>query len=162
MSLTIDHEPVSRSVAAATGLSAPLYRIIDQDHEMVGHWMHQQGGAAWRAGATCIGLVRNRTLVAATMYDYFNGASIFAHIVIAGPVTRQWLWYIFAYPFVQCQAKTIIAMIPQENRPSQHLVERFGFRLQVGLDDADPSGALFVYLLHRDHCRFIRSPYGKA
>lgn len=142
-------------------LLSPPYRIVDRDPAWVGPWLHQRGGGHWRSGSTCIGLARHGELVAATMYDYFNGASIFAHIAIAGPIIRRWLWFIFYYPFVQLNAKTIVVMIPEDNRKSRALVEHLGFTEQIGLADADTSGDLVLYLLHRDQCRFIRSPYGK-
>jgi hypothetical protein len=124
--------------------------------------MHQHGGGQWRTGSTCIGLARDGELVAGTMYDYFNGASIFANIVITGPITRRWLWYIFYYPFVQLEAKVLLGLVAQDNLKSQHLCERLGFTLQTFIPDADPSGFLLLYALPRTHCRFLRSPYGKT
>lgn len=136
--------------------ASSTYQIIDKDHERVGRWIHAQGGAPWREGTTCIGLERRGELVAATSYDYFNGAMIHASIVIQGPITRKWLWFIFAYPFVQLKASVILGLIPCDNLKSIHLAERMGFKSVGDIPDGDPSGLLCLYALHRNECRFLK------
>ncbi len=138
---------------------SPTYQIIDTDHTRVGRWMEEKGSWQHREGSTCIGLARKGELVAGTMYSNLNGSSIFASIVIAGPITRKWLWYIYAYPFIQCQAKVILGLIASDNIKSIMLVERMGFTSVVDIPHADPSGLLCLYSMHREDCRFIRSPY---
>ena len=143
-------------------LQSGSYRIIDQNPEWVGPWMTQQGAGTWRSGSTCIGLVREGELVAGAMYDYFNGASIFASIAIKGPITRTWLWYIFYYPFVELKSNVILGLVSQDNILSQRLVEHFGFSANSLIPEGDPSGFLVLYTMPREHCRFIRSPYGQV
>lgn len=133
-----------------------MTEIIDHDHARVGAWMQAHGSGTWREGTTCIGLERDGQLVAGTMYDYFNGASIFAHIAIAGRVSREWLWFIFYYPFVQVGATVILGLIAQDNVRSQRLVRKMGFVLQMPLPDCDVSGNLLVYTMHRTTCRYLR------
>ena len=135
--------------------------IIDTDHERVGDWMQRHGAGQYRAGSTCIGLEKEGCLIAGTMYDYFNGASIFANIAIKGPITRQWLHYIFAYPFVQLKANVIIGLIAGNNWKSAKLAEHFGFTKAVELPHAHTNGYLDIYTMHKDQCRFIRGNYVK-
>lgn len=137
-------------------LTTSHYQIIDRDHHRVGDWMRAMGSACYRDGATCIGLERKGRIVAATMYDYFNGASVFAHIAIQGPITRQWLWYIFYYPFVQMGANIIFGMVPEGNLKSAAFAKRLGFTLAHAVADADPSGMLLFFTMRRDECRFLR------
>ncbi len=135
------------------------YRIIDTDHSGVGRWMQSKSGGYYRDGSTCIGLTRKGELVAGAMYDQYNGSSILASVAIDGPITRQWLWYIFAYPFVQLKANVILGLISSANTKSIKLVEHMGFTSVADIPHADPSGLLCLYVMHRDDCRFIRSPY---
>lgn len=144
-----------------TGSATSAYQIIDHDPARVGAWMQTQGAGYWREGSTCIGLEREGELVAGTMYDGFNGASILAHIAIRGPITRRWLWCIFAYPFLQLACRTIIGLIAQENEKSQALARHLGFRLHTRLPECDPSGDLQVYLMRREECRFLRKPFAQ-
>ena len=141
-----------------------MTRIIDQEHQRVGRWMHQHGAGQWRDGATCIGLERDGEIIAGTMYDWFNGASIYANIVIVGSVTREFLWFISYYPFVQLGAKVVLAQIAGDNKRSQEFVARFGFSLFTVIPDADPSGMLLLYGLYADQCKWlhVRSHHGKT
>lgn len=131
--------------------------ILLDDPALVGAWMTQHG-VPWREGATCIGLVRQGQLVAATMYDAYNGISICAHIVIRGPITREWLRAIVRYPFDQLGCHVIFGVIAQDNLRSQRFVRHFGFHLHTIIPDADPSGALLLYTLRPHQCRWLRRP----
>ena len=135
-------------------------RIVDQDPAYVGVWMEQHGAAIWRPGATCVGWERNGQLVAGAMFDYCNGASIFAHIAVKGPITREWLWFICYYPFVQLGCTVVIGLVPSTNLAARRFDEHFAFVLQQSIRGADPTGDLCIYTLHRDDCRFLtRSPH---
>ncbi len=140
---------------------SPVYSIIDNDHERVGQWIHARSAGFYRPGSTCVGLTRRGELVAGVMYDNFNGCSIVASIAIDGPITRKWLWFIFAYPFLQLNVNVIIGLISSNNTKSIRLVERMGFTAAADLPHADPSGLLCIYTMHRDDCRFIRGAYGR-
>ena len=132
---------------------------MDSDHARVGKWMQEKHAGYYRDGSTCIGLERNGELVAGTMYDQFNGSSIVASIAISGPITRKWLWWIFAYPFIQLKANVILGLISGANERSLKFAEKLGFTMVAGIPDADPSGVLMICAMNRADCRFIRSPY---
>lgn len=131
--------------------------IIADQHERVGQWMQAHGAGTWRPGATCLGLERGGQLIAATMYDWYNGASIYANIAIAGQITRDWLRAIFDYPFRQLKCNVILGLVAQSNKASQRITEHFGFQLLTIIPEADPSGGLLLYALYHDHCRWLRS-----
>lgn len=139
-------------------MTATQTRIVDQEHQRVGAWMHAQGAAAWREGATCIGCERNGHLVAAAMFDFCNGASIFAHIAITGRYSREWLWFICYYPFVQLGCQVVIGLVSSVNEKARRFDEHFGFQLQCAIPQADTDGALLIYTLRKDDCRFLRRP----
>jgi hypothetical protein len=136
--------------------------MIDNDHSRVGRWMYSKGAGQWREGSTCIGLTHNGELVAGVMYDYFNGASVFANIAITGRVTRTWLWYICAYPFNQLKCQVVIALVAGDNLKSQRFVTRFGFQPVAIIPQADPCGSMGIYALYRSQCRFLGGPHGQT
>jgi RimJ/RimL family protein N-acetyltransferase len=121
--------------------------------------MQDQGAVIYRDGATCIGLERDGELVAGTLYDYYNGASIMASIAIAGPITRRWLWAIFHYPFVHLGVNVILGLVAEGNVKSRHLCDRLGFSLVTQIPQADPSGAMLLYTMQKDACRFLKRSY---
>ena len=145
--------PSSEGLMSSAVLSAP--RIIDTDHERLGTWMHEHGAARWRQGATCIGLERHGQLVASAMFDYYNGASIFAHIAVTGRLSHEWLHRICHYPFVQLQCQVVIGLVSSTNLAAQRFDEHFGFKKQVTIPGADPDGDTLIYTLQKADCRFL-------
>lgn len=136
-------------------VSPPAWRIVDREHERVGRWVEDHGGGYWRPGATCVGLERHGELVAGVMYESFNGASIHTSIAIGGPLNREYLWFICYYPFVQLGARLLIATVAADNFASRKFVEHFGFERHTSIPDAHPSGALIVYTLSKNKCRWL-------
>lgn len=132
---------------------------ITTDAHRIGSWMQEHGAIASRDRATCIGLERDGVLVAGTLYDYYNGASVVASIAIAGPITRRWLWAIFHYPFVHLGVNVILGMVAEGNAKSRHLCDRLGFSLATSIPHADPSGAMLLYTMTKDNCRFLKRSY---
>ena len=133
--------------------------ILDRDHEKVGKWIESQGGGFWRDGARCIGLEENGELVAGVMYDWCNGASVYAHIA-AKKLTRHFLWFASYYPFCQLKVNVIIGLVAEENERSKALMDRLGFVLHTNIPDADPSGDLLIYLMDKKHCKWLRNNHG--
>ena len=137
----------------------PQTAIIDADPARVGAWMQARGAGGWRDGATCIGLERKGELVAAAMFDFYNGASIFINFAIAGRISKEWLYRTCHYAFIQLGCQVAIGMVSENNLASQRFGEHFGFVRGLTIPGADPSGALLIYTLTKDNCRFIRRPY---
>jgi len=137
-------------------------RILDKDPVTVGHWMHAQGSAPYREGVTCIGLERDGQLVAGAMFEHYNGSSICAHIAVTGRFTREWLWFICHYPFVQLGCKVVIGLVPSQNTKARLFDENFGFKYRTTIPHGDPSGDLCIYTLEPQDCRFLtRRSYGR-
>lgn len=130
--------------------------ILDHQPARVGAWIQARGGGYWREGVTAIGLERDGALVAGAMFDYYNGASIVACVAVDGPITREWLYRICHYAFVQLGVNVVLGIVAGDNVKSQTFCERFGFRLSATIPDADPSGAMHLYTLRRDQCRYLR------
>lgn len=108
-----------------------------------------------------IGLERDGEMIAGVVYENWNGASFVCHIVVEGLMTPAYLAVIFHYPFVHCEAKKIFAPVPESNKSSIRFVEKLGFRLEHRLLDAHPDGALLLYGMTPQQCRFLGEQYGQ-
>ena len=128
--------------------------ILAHHHSRVGEWIQKNGGGFYREGSKCIGLEKNGELVAGVLYDYHNGASIYAHIAIIGRLTREYLRVIFDYPFRQLRAKVLIGLVAESNKKSRKFVEHLGFQLQAEIPEGHPEGSLLIYTMRRDQCRW--------
>jgi len=131
--------------------------IITGQDDRVGEWIQERGGGFYRDGSKCVGLEKDGKLVAGVMYDYFNGSSIYAHIASLGQMNREFLWFIFHYPFVQINAKVIIGLVADDNERSIRLCNKLGFTLNTRIIDGHPSGALRIYTMRREDCKWLRT-----
>lgn len=134
------------------------FRIVDREHERVGRWLADKTDGEWREGATCVGLERCGEIVAAVMYDQFNGASVCMHVAAEGKrwLNREFLWFAFYYPFVQMGVNVVIGLVAKENHAARKFDEHLGFVLKAELPDAHPSGALLIYTMRKDECRWLK------
>ena len=105
-----------------------------------------------------IGLEEDGELIAGVSYDSWNGSSLHAHIAaLPGRnwLTRDYLRLGFGYPFLQLGCKKIIGMVGSGNLQVQRFQKHLGYRLEATLDGAHPDGALLVYTLVKEDCRWI-------
>lgn len=143
--------------AANLSVVVPSWRIVDREPERVGRWVEAHGGGTWGQNSTCIGLERRGELVAGVMYDSFNGASVFTAIAGVGKhwLTREYLWFIFYYPFVQLKANVLVAVVAPDNSASQRFCEHLGFEHGQSIPDGHPAGDLLIYTMHKSKCRWL-------
>jgi hypothetical protein len=142
------------------GNPAVSYKIIDNDHERIGRWMDEQNACHWVKGNKCIGLEKDGELIAGVMYEGFNGASIQAHVAVKDRLTREFLWFIFYYPFEQLKANVIIGLVPEFNKKSHKFVEHLGFIVTARIPKAHPSGCLLIYTMYKHQCQWLRIKNG--
>lgn len=135
------------------------------DAEVVGPWVMDRIQGTWITGlGTAIGLLefdkegKTCKLIAGVVYESFNGRNIVAHIAgIEGKrwLTRDFLWYIFYYPFEQLQVRRITAITGSTNYPAQKFLQHIGFTLEATLKEANPSGDSLVYRIFREDCKWL-------
>lgn len=122
---------------------------------MCAHYNHVHSYGA----DTAIGWQKDGELVAGVAYANWNGVNIEAHIVSDKSrrwLTREYLWTICDYPFNQVGAKRVTIVVAEGNQASRAFVEHLGFKIEARLADADPTGALLIYRLLKDECRWIK------
>jgi len=113
--------------------------------------------------AVGIGLEKDGELIAGVKFDNWNRASICMHVAAIGKqwMTRDYLWYCFHYPFVELKATKILGLVAESNRDARRFDEHLGFRLEYSIPDAHPDGALLIYSMTPDQCRFLEMKHGQ-
>jgi len=119
----------------------------------------------------CVGLIEVDDdtgaveIIACVWYEGFNGPNMNMHVA-AKPgcrwMTREFLWYVFHYPFVECGVKRVTGLVPEMNYAARRFDEHIGFKLEATLKDAAPDGDLRVYVMFKDECRWLKPPRGCA
>lgn len=118
-------------------------------------WVALKTRSDFDSASIGIGLEHSGKIVAGVAYEKFNGRNVFMHHAIEGRITRQYLWTVFDYPFNQLKVERVTGTIPAENFKSRNFAERVGFKIEVVLKDAHPSGDILYYVGRRRDFRWI-------
>lgn len=125
----------------------------------VAQWVTAQQGKIWSGnGMVAIGVEEDEELIAGVVYDSWNRASIHMHIsALPGKnwLTRECLKIGYGYPFIQLGCKKVIGMVGSKNLEVQRFQRHLGYKLEATLEAAHPDGALLIYTLAREDCRWI-------
>lgn len=140
-----------------------MNQIFYGDSPEVKSWMAERFGqvAPQRAHST-ITLVRGDVIRGAVWLENYNGASVLAHVVGDGRrwLTRAFCEAVFHYVFNVLGCKKMLGIVREVNRDASHFDENLGFRKECIISDADPEGALIIYSLRREDCKFLESNHG--
>lgn len=139
-----------------------MSQIVVGMDQIFGPFCCRKFGSTWHPGmGATIGLMdKHAGIVAATMYTDWNKANVVAHIAAAHPernwMTREFLWYIFHYPFEQLKARRLTAPVYSDNVRCLRLVEAMGFKFEACLDNAAPNGDILLFRMLADECRWLK------
>ena len=135
---------------------------ITSDKLIVGPWVAKKTFGTFAPDTSeAIGLKRRGELVAGVIYEAWNGASMVVHVAVQGLMTRSYLAAIYHYPFVHVGVNKLIAPVGEGNKESIRFVSKMGFRLEGRIPDAHPDGALLLYTMSREQCRYLGDRYGQ-
>lgn len=136
-----------------------MKRILDQpeDYQRIADFISEQIGYGRKTdNFTAIGLESDGNLVAGVTYSEYNGSNITAGIAGEGNwLTREFLWFMFFYPFIQAGASRITACVETNNLQSQRFVEKLGFELEFSMKRAGRFGDLLIYRMFREDCKYL-------
>ena len=113
---------------------------------------------------TAIGLADDDKLVAGVVYSDWNGSNVTAGIAGDGKhwLTREFLWFIHYYAFIQLGAKRITACVEQTNLVSQQFVTKLGFSFESRMERAGRTGDLLVYRMFPENCRYLEKRHART
>lgn len=127
-----------------------------EHYQRIADWLLERLGPGRKIhNYTAIGLERRGKLVAGVVYHDFSGDNICAGIAGEGKhwMTPEFLWFMFYYPFIQCNVKTITAYVERANIASQRFVEKLGFEF---IYPKEHEGRQFrIYQMKRENCRHL-------
>lgn len=91
-------------------------------------------------------------------YDCWTESAVCAHMAVDTPIVwRSLLPACFTYPFVECDRRVLLGVIPHHNRASWTMAQRLGFTVKHVVRDGWALGDdLLLLELRRDDCRYLR------
>lgn len=113
-------------------------------------------------GMKALGLERDGELVAGVLYEGYTGANVWMHIAVdGGQLSREFLRYMFYYPFIELGCARISSFTPADNAAARRFNEHVGASVEATLPQAGPGGGdLCVYVMWRETCRFLPGRVG--
>ena len=140
--------------------------ILDkpEDYQRIADFVSEKIGYGRKTdNFTAIGLESDGKLVAGVIYSDFNGSNITAGIAGEGNwLIREFLWFMFYYPFMQAGASRITACVETNNLQSQRFVEKLGFELEFSMKRAGRFGDLLIYRMFRENCKYLERHHARS
>lgn len=106
----------------------------------------------------CIARMKGERLLGGVIYQGYTGASIEMHVAGFDPVwlSRDLLWAVFAYPFIQLGCLKVIGRVKQSNSKALEFDLKLGFKEEARVRDVYPDGDLFILTMRREDCRWLK------
>jgi hypothetical protein len=110
--------------------------------------------------AVGLGLEKDGELVAGVVFNEYSGTSINIHVA-AEPgkrwMNRDFLFRVFAYPFLQLHCRRVTGLVRVDNLPAQKFDEHLGFVREGLIRSACADGTdMILYGMLASECRFLR------
>lgn len=104
-------------------------------------------------------LQRHGVTIAAALYVEYNGANVYIHL--AGDpgshwLNREFLYWVFHYPFIQLGVKRMTSCVDSGNVASIRFTEHLGATREATLAKAGKDGSdVYVYRMFREDCKYV-------
>jgi len=131
----------------------PRYRM-NMDLEACRNWNYKQTGKISSDFIHTIGLMLDGEMIAVTGFSNFTDKSCQLHFTLKpdAKVSREYIQFVFWYPFVQLGLNVIICMVPDKNEKAVRLVRHLGFNENLHLHDA----GLRVFTITKTQCKWVQ------
>lgn len=106
----------------------------------------------------CVARIKGGRLLGGVIFQGYTGASIEMHVAGFDPfwLSRDMLWAVFAYPFIQLRCLKVIGRVKQTNSKALEFDLKLGFKEEARISDVYPDGDLFILTMRREDCRWLK------
>ena len=115
-------------------------------------------------GAVALGVEEDGKVLAGVVFNLYNGPSICMHVAAVPDkrwMTREFLWRVFAYPFIQLDCRRVTGLVRVDNYEAQRFDEHIGFRREGLLRQAAADGTdMILYGMLKEECRWLGVKHG--
>lgn len=102
-------------------------------------------------------------LAGGVLYQGHTGASIQMHVAGFAPhwLSRDMLWMVFHYPFVQLGVKKVFGQVGVHNTKALEFDRKLGFKEEVRIADVYPEGDMALMSMYKEDCKWLEiEPHG--
>lgn len=106
-----------------------------------------------------IGQYKDGKIIAGVVYNLYNGPSICMHVA-AEPgsrwLTRDFLFRVFAYPFIQLGCNRVTGLVRTDNMEARRFDEHLGFKQEGVIRKGASNGMdMILYGMLKEECRWL-------
>jgi RimJ/RimL family protein N-acetyltransferase len=133
--------------------------IVYGQDDRVSAWVGERVGEESFGPGAAIGLEEDGNLIAGVVYNMYTEASICMHVA-AKPgkrwMTRDFLFRVFAYPFLQLKCNRVTGLVRVDNIEARRFDEHLGF-VQEGVirKGATDGTDMILYGMLKEECRWL-------
>lgn len=145
-------------ICRSLGMGVQLKPVYSDPERYLAWAAEKVGVRSFRRDARAIGLEGRKGLVAVAVYDTFSPGTCCMHIASDGSrrwLTRDFLFRMFAYPFMQMGQRRVTGLIAASNGASLRFARHIGFRDEGVLREEAPDGDMIVLGMLRRECKWI-------
>jgi len=133
--------------------------IYDQEHKVIPWVGSRIDEDDFGEKPVALGLEENGKLIAGVVFNWYTGASICMHVA-AEPgkrwLTRDFLFRVFAYPFLQLECNRVTGLVRTDNLTAQRFDEQLGFVREGVIRKGATDGTDFIlYGMLKEECRWL-------
>lgn len=141
-----------------------MFRIINEPKNLIGNFVASVNAVPFNPGNdfSALGLARDDELISGIIYNGFSWPDILMHIgSVPGRkwLNREFLYSMFAYPFVQLRCQRVTGLIPRKNKDCRRFAEHLGFEFEGKMRRALVDDDLMVYGLLEEKCKWHREEF---
>lgn len=135
-------------------------RLVNDEQADLFGWLEPRIQLLRTPDFRAVGRIVDGKIVGAFAFNNHNGASCQMHVAGEGRwLNRALLWKAFQVPFVEWRYNVLIGPISSANQVSQRLATGLGFSLHATIQDAHVDGALQLYVLRKEACKWLGVRY---
>jgi L-amino acid N-acyltransferase YncA len=105
-----------------------------------------------------IGVLDEGFVRGGVLFTNYTGASVWVHMAGDGTAwaSRDFLWAVFHYPFVQLGVRRLYGIVESANEPAMKIDLKLGFKIAAILPDVFASGAGVVVYMEQTDCKWLK------
>lgn len=134
-------------------------RVILIDYPGDGDWIMDRAGGSFNERVDhTIAVHRDGVLVGGVVFTGYLRSAIVVHMagIEDGWATRDFLWMVFHYAFVQQGVRKLLGFVSSSNLRALSIDRRLGFREVARVTDVLPDGSdLIILAMTKNQCRWL-------
>lgn len=106
-----------------------------------------------------IGIEQDGKIVAGVVYDNFDGKRCFMHCASDTRywLTKDFLWYVFDYPFNQLDLEVIVVFVSSNNEKALKMNKHLGFKEECRIKNGFKDGDMVILSMYKNECKYLRN-----